>query len=70
MLQEVLEHIHNMFIKTPNPGNYTIADGFLSLPFVKHTTMMGSKTTIITKWRVCKTKRLPERYAHSLSLLR
>ena len=35
MLQEVLEHIHNMFIKTPNPGNYTIADGFLSLPFVK-----------------------------------
>ena len=35
MLQEVLEHIHNMFIKTPNPGRYTIADGTLSLPFVK-----------------------------------
>ena len=35
MLQEVLEHIHNMFIKSPNPGTYTIEGGALSLPFLK-----------------------------------
>ena len=34
MLQQVLEHIHNMFIKAPNPGTYTIVDGTLSLPFL------------------------------------
>jgi len=36
MLQDVLEHIHNMFIKTPNPGKYTIENGALSpLPSLK-----------------------------------
>ena len=35
MLQEVLVHIHNYFIKSPNPGTYTIADGAISLPFLK-----------------------------------
>lgn len=35
MLQQVLENIHNMFIKSPNPGTYTITDGSLSLPFAK-----------------------------------
>lgn len=35
MLQQIMEHIHNMFIKTPNPGTYTIADGMISLPFLK-----------------------------------
>ena len=36
MLQQILEHIHNMFIRTPNPGTYTIADGgTISLPFLK-----------------------------------
>lgn len=34
MLQQVLEHIHNMFIKSPNPGTYTIEGGMLSLPFL------------------------------------
>ena len=33
MLQAVMEHIHNYFIRTPNPGTYTIADGAIaSLP--------------------------------------
>ena len=36
MLQEVLEYIHNYFIKSPNPGTYTIADGVISpLPQIK-----------------------------------
>lgn len=35
MLQQVLEHVHNMFIKSPHPGTYTIAGGTLSLPFLK-----------------------------------
>lgn len=35
MLQQVMEHIHNMFVKSPNPGTYKIADGKISLPFVK-----------------------------------
>lgn len=36
MLQQVLEYIHNMFIKLPNPGSFTIADGGLSpLPSLK-----------------------------------
>ena len=35
MLQQVLENIHNMFITAPNPGTYTIANGTLSLPFLK-----------------------------------
>ena len=30
MLQEVLEHIHNYFLKTPYPGTYTIQDGSIS----------------------------------------
>lgn len=30
MLQEVLEYIHNYFIKTPNPGTFTIADGAIT----------------------------------------
>lgn len=35
MLQQIMQHIHNMFIRTPNPGTYTIADGTVSLPFLK-----------------------------------
>lgn len=35
VLQQVLEHIHNMFIKSPNPGTYTIVDGAISLPFLQ-----------------------------------
>ena len=36
MLQQVLEHIHNMFISKPNPGSYAIANGVLSpLPDLK-----------------------------------
>ena len=34
MLQQVLEHIHNMFIKAPNPGTYTIRDGNLPVSFL------------------------------------
>ena len=30
MLQEVLEHTHNYFIKEPNPGTYTISAGSIS----------------------------------------
>lgn len=30
MLQSVMEHVHNMFIKSPNPGTYTIQDGAIS----------------------------------------
>lgn len=35
MLQQVCEHLHNFFIRSAHPGNYTIADGTLSLPFLK-----------------------------------
>lgn len=36
MLQEVLEHIHNYFLKQPNPGKYTISGGVISpLPAFK-----------------------------------
>ena len=36
MLQEVLEYIHNYFIKTPNQGAYTIEGGVISpLPDLK-----------------------------------
>lgn len=34
MLQQVLEHIHNMFVKSSNQGTYTIESGTLSLPFL------------------------------------
>lgn len=30
MLQQILEYIHNYFIKTPYPGQYAIADGILA----------------------------------------
>jgi len=30
MLQKVLEYVHNMFIKVPNPGTYTIENGAIS----------------------------------------
>lgn len=30
MLQQVMEYVHNMFIKTPYCGNFTIADGMIS----------------------------------------
>lgn len=30
MLQKVMEYVHNMFIKTPNPGTYTIENGAIS----------------------------------------
>lgn len=32
MLQQVLEYIHNYFIKTPNPGTYTIDDSGMPSP--------------------------------------
>ena len=35
MLQQVCEHLHNFFIRSAHPGNYIIADGTLSLPFLK-----------------------------------
>lgn len=36
MLQEICEYIHNYFLKTPNPGKYTIADGAITpLPDLK-----------------------------------
>ena len=36
MLQEVCEYIHNYFLKTPNPGTYTIAGGVITpLPDLK-----------------------------------
>lgn len=35
MLQEVCEHIHNYFIKDARKGTYEIADGLISLDFVK-----------------------------------
>ena len=36
MLQEVLEYIHNYFLKKPNPGKYTISGGTISpLPAFK-----------------------------------
>jgi len=35
VLQQVCEHLHNFFIRSAHPGNYTIADGTLSLPFLK-----------------------------------
>lgn len=30
MLQQMMEYIHNMFVKSPNPGKYTIAGGVIS----------------------------------------
>ena len=36
MLQQMMEYVHNMFIKSPNPGSYTIENGSLSpLPSLK-----------------------------------
>ena len=37
MLQQIMDHIHNKFIRTPNPGTYTIADGgtISPLPILK-----------------------------------
>lgn len=36
MLQEVLEYIHNNFLRQPNPGKYTISGGVISpLPAFK-----------------------------------
>ena len=35
MLQQVCEHIHNYFIKNAYPNSYSIADGMISLPFLK-----------------------------------
>ena len=36
MLQEVMEYIHNYFVKTPHQGEFTIADGVISpLPALK-----------------------------------
>lgn len=34
MLQTVCEHIHNYFIKTILTGEFEIADGMISLPFI------------------------------------
>ncbi len=35
MLQQIMDHIHNKFIRTARPGTYTIAGGTVSLPFLK-----------------------------------
>ena len=36
MLQQMMEYVHNMFIKSPNPGSYVIENGSLSpLPSLK-----------------------------------
>ena len=35
MLQQICEHIHNYFIKDAQRGDYEIAGGVISLPFVK-----------------------------------
>ena len=36
MLQEVMEYIHNYFVKTPHQGTFTIADGVISpMPALK-----------------------------------
>lgn len=35
MLQQIMDHIHNKFIRSAYPGTYTIADGTVSLPFLK-----------------------------------
>ena len=35
MLQQVCEFIHNYFIKEAHVGNFVIADGMVSLPFMK-----------------------------------
>lgn len=35
MLQQVCEYIHNYFIKDCHDGNYEIADGMISLAFLK-----------------------------------
>ena len=35
MLQQVLAHIHNYFIKEAHVGAYSIADGMISLDFLK-----------------------------------
>lgn len=35
MLQQVCEHIHNYFIKDCHESSYEIADGMISLPFLK-----------------------------------
>ena len=34
MLQQVCEHIHNYFIKESHSGEFEIADGMISLPFL------------------------------------
>ena len=34
MLRDVCEHIHNYFIKTTLDGEFTIADGMISLPLI------------------------------------
>lgn len=35
MLQQVCEYIHNFFIKEPHVGSFSIADGMISLPYMK-----------------------------------
>ena len=35
MLQQICEHIHNYFIKDVHCGDFEIADGMISLPFMK-----------------------------------
>lgn len=35
MLQQIMDHIHNKFIRTAHPGTFTIADGRVSLSFLK-----------------------------------
>lgn len=35
MLQQICDFIHNYFIKEAHVGNYEIADGAISLPFLK-----------------------------------
>jgi len=35
MLQQIMDNVHNYFIKEAVVGSYEIADGMISLPFVK-----------------------------------
>lgn len=35
MLQQIMDHIHNKFIRSAHPGTYTIAEGTVSLSFLK-----------------------------------
>lgn len=35
MLEQICGHLHNYFIREPHPGTWTVADGMISLDFLK-----------------------------------